>query len=86
MCHNVHMVQITIRDLHMKTGEWVRKAAQAGGIVVMDRRRPVAKLVSFSAQDQGKAFADRRLVKGFDALPKSSHDSTRHLSEDRERA
>jgi antitoxin (DNA-binding transcriptional repressor) of toxin-antitoxin stability system len=80
------MVQITIRDLHMKTGEWVRKAAHAGGIVVMDRRRPVAKLVSFGARDQGKAFADRRLVKGFAALPKSSHDSTRDLSEDRERA
>jgi antitoxin (DNA-binding transcriptional repressor) of toxin-antitoxin stability system len=80
------MVQITIRDLHMKTGEWVRKAARAGGIVVMDRRRPVAKLVSFTPEDQGKPFADRCLIKGFAELPKSSHDSTRYLSEDRERA
>ena len=80
------MVQITIRDLHMKTGEWVRKAAHAGGIVVLDRRRPVAKLVSFTPEDQGKAFVDRRLVKGFAALPKSPRDSTRYLSEDRDRA
>jgi antitoxin (DNA-binding transcriptional repressor) of toxin-antitoxin stability system len=70
----------------MKTGEWVRKAASAGGIVVMDRRRPVAKLVSFAPEDQRKSFAARRLVKGFSALPKSSRDSTRYLEEDRERA
>ena len=86
MCHIEHMVQITIRDLHMKTGDWVRKAAHSGNIVVMDRRRPVAKLVPFTAEDEGKSFADRPLVKGFSALPKSRHDSTRYLSEDRERA
>jgi antitoxin (DNA-binding transcriptional repressor) of toxin-antitoxin stability system len=80
------MIQITIRDLHMKTGEWVRKAAQSGGIVVMDRRRPVAKLVSFTPDDQGKAFADRRLLKGFAELPMSSDDSTVYVSEDRDRA
>jgi antitoxin (DNA-binding transcriptional repressor) of toxin-antitoxin stability system len=79
------MVRITIRDLHMKTGEWVRKAAH-GGIVVMERRRPIAKLVPLMPEDQGGAFAGRPLVKGFSALPKSSHDSARHLAEDRERA
>ena len=77
------MVWITIRDLHMKTGEWVRKAAHAGGIIVMDRRRPVAKLVSFTPEDQGRTFAARRLVSGFSALPRSSDDSTLYLAEDR---
>ena len=86
MCHIEHMVQITIRDLHMKTGDWVRKAAHSGNIVVMDRRRPVAKLVPFTAADEGRSFADRPLVKGFSTLPKSRHDSTPYLSEDRERA
>jgi antitoxin (DNA-binding transcriptional repressor) of toxin-antitoxin stability system len=80
------MLEITIRELHMKTGQWVRKAADAGGIVVMDRRRPVAKLVAFAPEDGGTSFANRRLVKGFAALPKSAHDSTRYVSEDRERA
>jgi hypothetical protein len=47
--------------------------------VVLDRRRPVAKLVSYTPEDQGKSFAARRLVKGFDGLPKTSHDSTRHI-------
>jgi antitoxin (DNA-binding transcriptional repressor) of toxin-antitoxin stability system len=80
------MIQITIRDLHMKTGEWVRKAAHAGNVVVMDRRRPVAKLVPFTTEDEERTFADRPLVKGFSSLPRSQHDSTRFLSEDRERA
>jgi antitoxin (DNA-binding transcriptional repressor) of toxin-antitoxin stability system len=79
------MVRITIRDLHMKTGEWVRKAGHSGSIVVMDRKRPVAKLVSFTSEDEGRAFADRPLVKGFSALPKLRHDSTRYLAEDRDR-
>ena len=86
MCHIVHMVQITIRDLHMKTGEWVRKAAHAGGIVVLDRRRPVAKLVSFAPEDRGKAFAGRRSVKGFAELPEFARDSTLDVSEDRDQA
>lgn len=85
-CHIVHMVQITIRDLHMKTGEWVRKAADAESIVVMDRRRPVAKLVPFTPEDQGMPFRERPLVKGFSSLPKLPHDSTVFLSEDRDRA
>ncbi len=70
----------------MKTGEWVRKAADAGGIVVTDRRRPVAKLVAFAPEKQGKPFGERRLVKGFADLPKTSNDSTRYIGEDRERA
>jgi len=80
------MLEITIRDLHMKTGEWVRKAARAGNIVVKDRSRPIAKLVPFTMRDEGTPFADRPLVKGFSALPILRHDSTSYLAEDRERA
>ncbi|MGB8356177.1 MAG: hypothetical protein WCD79_19930 [Chthoniobacteraceae bacterium] len=79
------MVRITIRELHMKTGDWVRKTAHAGNIVVMDRRRPVAKLVPFGPEDEEKPFADRPMVKGFSALPKMRHDSTRYPVGDRER-
>ena len=70
----------------MKTGGWVRKAAHAEGIAVLDRGRPVAKLVPFFPEDEGGGFARRPLVKGFAALPKTGHDSTRYLSEDRDRA
>ena len=86
MCHIEHMMEITIRDLHMKTGDWVRKAARSGGLVVLDRRLPVARILPFTEGAQGKNFGERPLVGGFAALPRIGHDSTRYLSEDRERA
>ena len=70
----------------MKTGDWVRKAAQAGKIVIMDRKRPVAQLVPFTGEDEGNTFANRQLVNGFAELPKLNHESTDYLSEDRERS
>ena len=86
MCHIEHMVKITIRELHMKTGDWVRKATHAGNIVVTDRNRPIARLIPFTTEDEGMSFADRPLVRGFAALRKLRHDSARYVSEDRERA
>lgn len=80
------MIRITIRDLHMKTGDWVRRAARSGKVVVMDRRRPVATLAPFDGNDEGTAFAARTLAKGFADLPKIRHDSARYLAEDRGRA
>ena len=41
MCHNVHMKTISIRELHLKTGRWVRHAASRGPIVVTDRGRRI---------------------------------------------
>jgi len=38
------MKQVSIRDLHQKTGYWVRLASRQP-IVVTDRGRPVATLV-----------------------------------------
>ena len=70
----------------MKTGEGVRKVGQSGNIMVTDRKRPIAKLVRFSSEEEGMTFAERPLVKGFSTLPKVRHDSTRYLSEDWERA
>lgn len=69
----------------MKTGDWVRKASRAEGIVVLDRRQPVAKIIPFTPEDQGISFAERKFVKGFTDLPKKRHNSTVYLSEDRDR-
>jgi antitoxin (DNA-binding transcriptional repressor) of toxin-antitoxin stability system len=85
MCHFEHMVAITIRDLHMKTGDWVRKAARYEGIVVLDRKHPVARIVPFREADSGSTFAERRLVKGFGKMPYRKHDSGELISEDRDR-
>jgi prevent-host-death family protein len=49
VCHNVHMKTISIRELHLNTGRWVRHAASRGPIVVTDRGRRVAALQPFDA-------------------------------------
>lgn len=85
MCHFEHMVAITIRDLHMKTGDWVRKAVRHEGIVVLDRKHPVARIVPFREGDTGPSFADRRLVKGFEKIGQHKGDSAGFISEDRDR-
>jgi len=86
MCHIEHMLEITIRELHMKTGDWVRKASRAEGIVVLDRRQPVARIIPFTKEERGKSFGERSFVQGFTDLPRIENDSTQYLSDDRARA
>ncbi len=59
MCHNVHMKTISIRELHLKTGQWVRDAASRGPIVVTDRGRRVAALQPFDASVTGRPLPNR---------------------------
>src|SRR5258707_15883253 len=59
MCHNVHMKTISIRELHLKTGRWVRHAATRGPIVVTDRGRRVAALQPFDASVTGRPLPNR---------------------------
>jgi prevent-host-death family protein len=77
------MAPITIRELHMNTGKWVRAAARGGrGVLVLDRGRPTARLVPVEKK-AGVDFSKRKLVRGFDRLPRISVDSARLLEEDR---
>ncbi len=69
----------------MKTGEWVRRAAEADGVIVIGRGQPVAKIVPLTDGDQGIAFSDRKLVSGFSDLPRIDGDSAAFIAEDRER-
>jgi prevent-host-death family protein len=39
------MKTISIRELHERTGEYIRKAAKTGVIYVTDRGRTVAKII-----------------------------------------
>ena len=39
-----HMKEISIRELHRKTGAWVRSARKYGSILVRDRNTPVATI------------------------------------------
>jgi prevent-host-death family protein len=62
MYHNVHMKTITIRELHLKTGRWVRHAAAHGPVVVTDRGRRVAALQPFDSDRIRRPLPDREAV------------------------
>jgi len=84
--HIVHMKVISIRDLHLKTGEWVRRVGLERKIIVTERGQPVATLIPFEPPHRGTPFLKRKLVRGFAALPAIEHDSTQDISIDRDRA
>ena len=56
------MKSITIRELHLRTGQWVRHAANGSAIVVTDRGRRVAALQPFDASVRGAALPNREAV------------------------
>ena len=86
-----HMKTITIRELHARTGRWVREAAQHGQILVTDNGRTIAKLVPESLPAEVPYFARRRRSRAFAKLDDSGKvgkgtDSTTAISEDRDDA
>lgn len=80
------MKEISIRDLHLKTGEWVRKVGSERKIIITERGEPIATLVPFEPAHKGTPFIKRYLVPGFAKLPQIDHDSTLYISIDRDRA
>jgi prevent-host-death family protein len=85
--HFVHMPTISIRELHLKTGEWVRQASRHKRVIITERGEPVATLIPFEHAHTAASFATRKLVPGFATLPNlGRHDSTKFISEDRDRA
>jgi len=84
------MKAITIRELHAKTGQWVRQAAQFGEIRVTDNGRTVAKLLPEHEPENTPYFSRRNLSPQFQRLAAGGklgrgRDSTVGISEDRER-
>lgn len=84
------MKTISIRELHAKTGKYVRGAAQAGEIYITDRGKLVAKIVPQQEPEQTPYFARRKLTVAFRKLMESGKlrggtDSTQIVSEDRDR-
>lgn len=80
------MKTISIRELHTRTGHYVRRAATEP-IIVTDRGETVARLVPIS-EPAGLTFAERRLRPGFKRLmngPLMKADSGQLISEDRDR-
>ena len=84
------MKTISIRELHEKTGEWVRRADKHGEILVTDRGKPVAKILPQAAQRETPYFSARRLSPAFRGLIergklRGGTDSTQIISEERDR-
>ena len=79
------MRRVSIRELHLRTGEWVRHAAAEGRIIITDRGRPVASLVPHEGHEAGTPFSARRLLPELVALARVLGDSSLAVSEDRDR-
>ena len=84
------MKTISIRQLHEKTGEYVRQASEDGEIYVTDRGKTVAKIVPQQEASEVPYFARRQLTPAFRKLLKGGKlrggtDSTRIVSDDRDR-
>lgn len=81
------MKTISIRELHEKTGEWVRAAAAHEQIIVTDSGKPVAVISPHRAPPKGNKFANRKLLPGFAKLmktPLGGRDSSEIISEERD--
>jgi antitoxin (DNA-binding transcriptional repressor) of toxin-antitoxin stability system len=81
------MKSITIRELHLATGRWVRRAS-AGEVYVTERGRLVAKIVPASPLPAKPFFADPKFTPAFLANRNTfaaGTDSTQAVSEERNR-
>jgi antitoxin (DNA-binding transcriptional repressor) of toxin-antitoxin stability system len=59
------MKEISIRELHRRTGAWVRNTHKYGSILIRDRNTPVAKLVPISGEPLENLFERWKPVKKF---------------------
>ena len=66
------MKTISIRELHEKTGDWVRRSVTLGPITVTDHGKVIAQIVPVEASATTNPFAARKLRKGYARLRGSS--------------
>ena len=84
------MKTISIRELHAKTGAWVRQTAHYGEIAVTDHGNIVARILPQVQEPAVPYFARRKFTPAFRKLMESGKlrggtDSTVIISEDRDR-
>jgi antitoxin (DNA-binding transcriptional repressor) of toxin-antitoxin stability system len=82
------MKTISIRELHERTGAWVRRAVELGAITVTERGKPIVRLEAVVDARAANPFRHRRLRPGYARLRGKlggGADSTTIVSEDRER-
>lgn len=83
------MKTISIRELHARTGRWVRLAEAHEQILITERSRPVAALVPYREAAQANRFRARKLLPVYKKLKgklSGGTDSSAILSADRNRS
>ncbi len=83
------METISIRELHARTGHWVRRANELGEIHVTDNGATIARILPQPKKAREPYFARMRYSPEFQKLQESGKlsrgtDSTIIISEDRE--
>ena len=81
------MKTIPIRELFLRTGALMKRAAKLGSIVVTERRRPVARIEAIGERAQENRFLTRKLRPGYKRLQgklSGGTDSVTIVSEGRE--
>ena len=63
-----HMKTISIRELHERTGAWVRKAVELGSITVTERGHPIARLEPVGRRRRENPFLTRKIRPGYKRL------------------
>lgn len=81
------MTSVSIRELHEKTGEWVRLAEAHEQIIITDRGRPVASLAPYRRPAKRNRFSARKILPAYAKLRgklSGGTESTALISEDRD--
>ena len=79
------MKEISIRELHLHIGKWVRNAVAEDGIVILGRGHLIAMIEPYSQEKCSCSFSERMLVPGFADIKPMKGDVVACISEDRDR-
>lgn len=82
------MKKVNVRELHARTGAIVSEAAEGEVIIIEKRGKPVAELrrhVPKRRKTIGEIFREREKSGFWDQFPSLKGDSTKFISEDRDR-
>jgi antitoxin (DNA-binding transcriptional repressor) of toxin-antitoxin stability system len=77
------MKKASIRDLHIRTSELVREAAEGAVIVIERRGEAIAELRPLTKRKKKLKLPDR--TEFWASMPRLAGDSTQYISEDRDR-
>ena len=58
------MKTISIKELHDKTGHWLRRVGAEGEVIVTERGTPVSRMLPPARSPAGNPFAKRKLLRG----------------------